>query len=436
MSLDLELKVEKNNIMTNFFPVITRGESKIFNWDALTYLFVCEIYGLDISKASNIEQRVRDFEEKCKSKFVELLDDPRAWEHLYKIYFEEKNLTSISPKLLVYSHLSQIYTKSTEKRFLGLAKTILKSDYVYQAHSHELNFLEKIITDSFDDKFKTKSPSEHKFVNYFPNLSNIFAEDLNFLTKYSQYFIENIQNFIQIYMCIYTSQLSLTINSWRNFNGEHILECYFILDFEKASQERNLLFQRGYREVEKNLGTIFPIISMTESLQKNLNDKKPLWEFYKQRHDIDLQKLIKYCQDFADDRKLQLKKDHISTHEEAFIELAHLFKEQFSKNTDRKGKNDNVIKDIKNIILKQFVKTRGRSGSLFVLNQESLLLLTNLIIGEKEQLRLYELIKGFNKRGIFFDRESYKALVKFYERLGNVEKLSDSGDAIYVKKTI
>ena len=97
---------------------------------------------------------------------------------------------------------------------------------------------------------------------------------------------------------------------------------------------------------------------------------------------------------------------------------------------------NNVIKDIKNIVLKPFVQTRGRAGSIFVLNQEYLLLLTNLVIGEKEQLRLYELIIGFNKRGIFFDRESYKDLVIFYERLGNVEKLSDSGDAIYVKKTI
>ena len=64
------------------------------------------------------------------------------------------------------------------------------------------------------------------------------------------------------------------------------------------------------------------------------------------------------------------------------------------------------------------------------------MLLTNLVIGSREKLRLYEVLKELELRGIFFDKESQKALVEFYERLGNVEKMSDSGDAIYVKKTI
>ncbi|WP_320408131.1 DNA phosphorothioation-dependent restriction protein DptG [Acinetobacter sp. 105-3] len=70
------------------------------------------------------------------------------------------------------------------------------------------------------------------------------------------------------------------------------------------------------------------------------------------------------------------------------------------------------------------------------MQQSHLLLLTNLVIGKREKIRLYELIKELERRGIFFDKESRKALVEFYERLGNVEKMSDSGDAIYVKKTI
>ncbi|MPN63723.1 hypothetical protein SDC9_211489 [bioreactor metagenome] len=58
------------------------------------------------------------------------------------------------------------------------------------------------------------------------------------------------------------------------------------------------------------------------------------------------------------------------------------------------------------------------------------------MIGQREKLRLYDVIRELEFRGIFFDKESRKALVSFYERLGNVEKMSDSGDAIYVKKTI
>lgn len=435
MSLDLKLKVA-NNSMSMFYPISTRGESKIFNWDLLTHLFICEIYGLDLRKTTQLEQKLNNFEDKCKSYFIQLLDDPRAWDHIKKIYFDESNISLISPKLSMYPLLGLDTNKKIEKRFLGLVKTILKSGKLYQGHSDQLNFIEKILTQSFDGEFKTNFPNESDFVNYFPNLSKIFAEDLEFITKHPKYFIENIKLFIQVYMCVYTSQLSLTINSWQSFKEENILECYFILDFEKASQERNFLTQRGYKSVEKGLGSIFPILAMAESLQNNLKNKQPLWKFYECRHEVDLDDLIQYCKDFAEDRKIQLKRENIQTHEDAFLELAYLFKEQFSKTTERASRNENVVKDIKNIILKPFVQSRGRSGSLFVLNQEYLLLLTNLVIGEHEQLRLYELIKGFNKRGIFFDRESYKALVTFYERLGNVEKLSDSGDAIYVKKTI
>ena len=72
MSLDLKLKVEKNNSMAKFYPISTRGESKLFDWDALTHLFICEIYGLDIFKKSKLEQTVRDFEDQCKSHFINL----------------------------------------------------------------------------------------------------------------------------------------------------------------------------------------------------------------------------------------------------------------------------------------------------------------------------------------------------------------------------
>src|SRR5690606_34688850 len=95
-----------------------------------------------------------------------------------------------------------------------------------------------------------------------------------------------------------------------------------------------------------------------------------------------------------------------------------------------------VVSTIKKTILNPFTQRRGSAGNIFVLNQENLLLLTNLVIGNRDKLRLYEILKEFEKRGIYFDKESCQALVEFYERLGNVEKMSDSGDAIYVKKTI
>ena len=73
---------------------------------------------------------------------------------------------------------------------------------------------------------------------------------------------------------------------------------------------------------------------------------------------------------------------------------------------------------------------------MLVLNQDQLLLLTNLAIGMNEKLRLHELMDEFCRRGFYMDGQTQQVLVGFYERMGNVERMSDSGDAVYVRKTI
>ncbi len=83
-----------------------------------------------------------------------------------------------------------------------------------------------------------------------------------------------------------------------------------------------------------------------------------------------------------------------------------------------------------------FIQGRGRSGKVLVFNQDYLLLLTNIVIGKRDRLRLHELVMEFQSRGVFFDKQTQKVLVNFYERIGNVERMSDSGDAVYVRKTV
>ena len=47
-----------------------------------------------------------------------------------------------------------------------------------------------------------------------------------------------------------------------------------------------------------------------------------------------------------------------------------------------------------------------------------------------------ELLEEFKSRGVYFDKKTQQSLIGFYERVGNVERMSDSGDAVYVRKTI
>jgi DNA phosphorothioation-dependent restriction protein DptG len=70
------------------------------------------------------------------------------------------------------------------------------------------------------------------------------------------------------------------------------------------------------------------------------------------------------------------------------------------------------------------------------MNQDYLIMLTNLAVGVNQRLRLHELLEEFRARGVYFDKVTQQKLVSFYERVGNIERMSDSGDAVYVRKTI
>ncbi|MBK0063450.1 MULTISPECIES: DNA phosphorothioation-dependent restriction protein DptG [unclassified Acinetobacter] len=433
MSLINNLKPASNSMAT-FYPISTNENSNDFNWDTVTNLFLKELYGL-VSE-NKIETELKIFHQEFEEKFKHQVSDRQAWQVIENIYFLNKSVAKISPKLRIFSLSDDTHNLSAERRIVSLLKTLLKRGYVYQDDVNNLNFIEQLIFESFEKMFPSNALDISGINSYLPKLSTIFSEDLIFLTTNSKYFLENIQLFIEIYICIYTAQLSIVINSWREAKEPEIKDCYFILDTERASRERVSLQRSGYKLVEKGLESIFPILALTESLQSNVEQKVPLWQLRTTLTDQDIEPLKKYCQDFSKDRGLPISDSDLFDLSSILDELQRLYKAQFAKGETRASRNVNVVRAIKNIILKPFTQSRGSAGTVFVLTQEYLLLLTNLVIGKREKLRLYEVIKELELRGIFFDKESRKALVEFYERLGNVEKMSDSGDAIYVKKTI
>ncbi len=126
-----------------------------------------------------------------------------------------------------------------------------------------------------------------------------------------------------------------------------------------------------------------------------------------------------------------------ATASEALAQVLRLSRNQFDTgNKDKDDINANFAKATLKLLCSDFIQHRGAVGATLALNQDYLLLLTNLVIGENEKLRLNELVKAFERRGVFFDKQSQTEVVQFYERIGNVERMSDSGDAVYVRKTV
>lgn len=436
LSLTTDLKPSSNS-MASFYPISTNENSNDFNWEHVTSLFLSELYGLLAEKKLNkFEVDLKAFQKDFELKFKDEVQNEKAWIMVNDIYFLKNNIAKISPKLRIFSLSEDTQKLSAEKRIVSLLKTLLLEKHIYKNDVNNLNFIEQKIYESFEKSFPSRLPDSEGMCSYLPKLSNIFGKDLIFLTNHSKYFLENIQLFLELYTFLYTAQLSIVINGWKEADEPPIKACYFILDTEKASRERASLQRSGYKLVEKGLDSIFPTLAMCESLQNTTVQKIPLWKLVTKFSEVDLANLEQFYEAFAENRGLKIKDNKFVDVVSAIDALQHLFKAQFAKGETRASRNSNVVRTIKNIILKPFTQTRGSAGTVFVLTQEYLLLLTNLVIGDREKLRLYEVITELESRGIYFDKESRKALVNFYELLGNVEKMSDSGDAIYVKKTI
>jgi len=104
------------------------------------------------------------------------------------------------------------------------------------------------------------------------------------------------------------------------------------------------------------------------------------------------------------------------------------------------GERDDVFKRYTNqsidISRKHFLKPSGNAGRTLCIREEWLLLLTKLSIKSKGKVKLNELWKEFERRGIYFDKFSRERIVEYFEKINLLEKKSDSGDAQYVRSVL
>lgn len=452
-----KLKVEEHNRLDSYLPI--RSKNNEFDWNIVT--------GLVLSYTLKRQVKEYDFEmfkEDCQKYLLMQLDEPEFWSVLERMYFVNKDIFKISPLFLLF--YAQFGGTGSGKSVLGVANWRLGSlfanlmgDFSLKNRLYDrLNFLEQHMIDVLEKNLRVLD--KNLFVEeqpYLPYLVRCFQQDLEFLTEHPQYLLQEFGNMLRLYAFTYCAQLALNLESW--CHGEpKSKSLYFILDTEKASSEREKVKRFGYKLFEKEREKLFPILSALEVLQWNESDneddndkkkkkKRPLWQIYQDILDYPdknniLSCMNNYIRNFILNRNKNKKLipeeiEVASDIESAFKQLLLVAREQFfDKSTTRPGINRDYVNALEKEICTGFIQARGRAGKVLVLNQDRLLLLTNLAIGKNEKLRLHELLHCFEQRGFYLDNQSSLALVAFYERMGNVERMSDSGDAVYVRKTV
>jgi len=464
--LNKSLKVNDKNLLNSYFPARTNNKEDAFDWRIAAAIVVRNLYRKQLSKAFDKEVGVLTkklsseernlavieekalivFKEKCKKDFDLRLDEPELWPYLEEMYFQRDAVYQIAPESFLL-RLAGMSGSTPQNRLADMFSSLMGGQKIELPEVNAKNFLERQLVHSLRNEDiidKTKSSSfsiMSKGIReeyYLPFLSDVFRADLVFLSEHPAYMIEQLENMLKLYGYLYTAQLALNIRGLYSEPSSKPL--FFILEHETASRERTDLTRNGHQTVQKFLDYIFPYLSVSENLQKISKDnnerRMPLWKLASKLDAEDIDILTQYTKDYSASRDIPLKDDIPSYDVRAWLnELLRIAVEQFGKTGSKKAALGRFVTVTEQELCSTFAKPRGRVGKILVMNQDFIALLTNLAVGNKEKIRFYELLDEFRKRGVYFDKQSQQELIAFYERVGNVERMSDSGDAVYVRKT-
>lgn len=432
-----DLQVSKYNKSPSYLPI--RQKANEFSWDSVTGNVLSHVLQQSLQDYS-----VDAFREDCRAKFKGILSEPKAWEWLDRMYFREQDVLRVSPLFLLFKAQKGAQEDNEDaaanQRMSDLFSTLLYNFALDEKPRDALHFVEQLMLDVLAARLQA-ALAKHRGADapYLPFLADAFQQDIAFLASRPQYLMAELINTLKLYAFAYCSQLALAVRDWRA-GVPKPKELYFILDIEKASTERAKIRDRGYRLLANTAYSLFPVLSAREVIQPD-GPQRPLWKIYEDARDFaDQEKLIndlnRYNADFAENRRLAAPPPAGSI-EEAFKFFVDQAVSQFARGqSDRHDVNQRVLRELESKVFADFVKSRGRAGKILMLNQDQLLLLTNLAIGRHEKLRFFELLRAFEQRGFFFDNQSQQVLIEFFERMGNVERMSDSGEAVYVRKTV
>ncbi|EGT0653937.1 DNA phosphorothioation-dependent restriction protein DptG [Citrobacter freundii] len=422
------------NIADTYLPIGPNNRDNNIEWTHVYQKLFEKLYGLSLNRHCKESLRVEVLDSirsvRDTRELVDVIDE---------LYFNSNELDNITPLAYLVSNQEKLSarTKTMINIISGLINGQVGGDFIIKGN----NPLENILISNIH-RLCTEHSLKDNTICYLPFLQKVFTQDLNTLAANPEYLLSEVERFIHLYVFIYLSQLTIQVCIPNNvYQPPSAKPLYFILETETASKERHECNQYGYDYIFSNkkgiANYLFPALGYFNRI-----DKKPAWQYDLDESEEHLGKInefnkllaLLFGEDYQNECSLQraLNKG-VSFHKQIFEETLSR-----SKKNSRKGRNSTVVNTFEDVFSSGFITNRKAAGKYFVLNSNIIMLLTNLIIKGKEtdKILIDDLIEGFKNRGVWLDLKSKRALLKFYESVGNIEKLSDSGDAVYVKSTI
>lgn len=384
---------------------------------------------------------------------IEFQDDEARYDFVRFIdeyLFNQERMNTIHPYLFNFVPIEKSLTNEFGKYARFLQDTLLQSDaaiteFFNQKDADDI-LTELIITnlDILTKKTGASTSQKGRYQSLLDPISELYKNDLKFLSKHKEYFIQAFPQLTHYYAFMYSSQLLWNLEQYEKGSMQEVFPFYYAFEWESITKRRKAADPlEGYKFIQERAENLFPHIHALSQLSHNkLNDKyleEEPWsvmsyheifkkvtekgEDYSSRFLMDVNNWIA---DYASWAKVQ-QPESAATLERAFETLFKCVKEGTSSTVAIKyGKN------IEDLGSSMFLKRRGSIGYVLNLKHDFVLLLVAISVKD-ERIPLNQLYKELEKRGIALDYYSRQELVNLLDSHNILDKKSDSGDAQYVK---
>lgn len=360
------------------------------------------------------------------------------------LYIKDGELIKFHPRLFSYGGKEKSIVNNISNYFVEhlfdqeLVDRLKKVMDCPTGHIMETLILESL--PSFTVVDNQKSDSEFMLI---PKLHELFKRDFLFICSDAQLFVENSQRLIELYLFLLCTQTVFMVKN--GFCGTNDLQpLYFFVEWEQISKSRQG-YKQGWKMVEMKSEDLFAYTNLLQALNMTVNtDFRANFMGIKaalELMSVDELNEFNMTLNIVNEKirsMLHLPDEGTLTNSfDPYISIAQLletFKQAKDQGTSGRGtafeKYQNNIKEIAKI---QFLKPKGQLGSTLCLNEEWVIFLTKLCMGETKKIRLNDLWTEMERRSIHFDKYTKENIIAYYERINILEKKSDSGDAQYVR---
>ena len=350
---------------------------------------------------------------------------------------DDLNINILHPYLFLYINKSPYKRADNEQEIATFFRDVFFKDIdsfknIFNVSTN--NIIVKLILENIPELPDEKIDS--KYISSLNFIVDIFKEDIEFILDKPNFIINNLSDIFAFYYFYYSSQMVLKLNqSLDEINFNNPTPIYYLLDWEKASKNRKAI-SNGYgifNNIRKNTYTKMIIIEQINAiLGTNGLFPSQISDLMKDNF-INESEFIKCFNEWV---KYYCEKQNLNdyVYSENFQDLLEILNKSISKSLVLQQKNSYAM-NLTNVALKYFIKRRGKYGYVLNFTKDFLYLITSLCI-KNDKIKLNDLFKEYERRGLFFDRYSKEKIINLLNTWNLIDKKSDSGDAQYVKSIL